>query len=85
MRAYKITLFGVYAGDPLGFLGDLLGGLLGYRPRRPPRHLFCGNPVSDVKDHDEPVNHIRIDIGNLRIDLIVDLLLACRPACYLAS
>jgi hypothetical protein len=25
------------------------------------------------------------DIGDLRIDLIVDLLLACRSACYLAN
>jgi hypothetical protein len=60
MRAYKVTLFGVYAGDPQGFLGNLLGGLIGYRPRRRPRHLLCGNLVDDVKDHDEPVSDLRL-------------------------
>ena len=85
MRAYKATLFSVYADDLQGFPGDLLGDLLGYRPRRRPRYLLCGNLVGDVKDHDEPAGDLRIDIGDLRIDLIVDLLLACRSACYLAS
>ena len=33
MRAYKVTLFSVYAGD-------LLGGPIGYRPRRRSRYLF---------------------------------------------
>jgi hypothetical protein len=28
--------------------------------------------VDDVKDHDELVNDLRIDVGGLRIDLIVD-------------
>ena len=41
--------------------------------------------VGDVKDHDKPVSDLRTDIGDLRIDLIVDLLLACRSACYLAN
>jgi hypothetical protein len=80
MRAYKATLFSVYADDLQGFPGDLLG----YRPRRRPRYLFCGNLVGDVKDHDEPAGDLRINIGDLRIDLIVDFLLACRSACYLA-
>ena len=66
-----------------GFLGDLLGSLAGYRPRRRPRYLLCGNLVGDIKDHDEPASDL--GIGDLRIDLIVDLLLACRSACYLAS
>jgi len=78
MRAYKVTLFGVHAGDPIG-------GLVCYRPRRRPRHLLCSNLAGDVKDHDKPVSDLRIDIGDLRINLIVDLVLACRPACYLAS
>jgi hypothetical protein len=43
------------------------------------------NLVGDVKDHGEPTSDLRIDIGNLRINLIVDLLLAYRLACYLAS
>ena len=77
------------SGDFQGFLGDLLGDLLGgpigYRPRRRPRYLLCGNLVGDVKDHDKPVSDLRIDIGDLRIDLILDLLLACRSACYLTS
>jgi len=72
MRAYKVA-------------GDLLGGLIGYRPRRRPRYLLCGNLVGDAKDHDEPASDLRIEIGYLRIDLIVDLLLACRSACYIAS
>jgi hypothetical protein len=38
-----------------------------------------------VKDHNEPVSDLRIDIGDLRVDLIVDLLLACRSACYPAN
>jgi hypothetical protein len=46
---------------------------------------ISGNLVGDIKDHDEPVSDLRIDIGNLRIDLIVDLLLACRSAYYLTS
>ena len=54
------------------FLGDLLGGLTGYRSRRQPRYLLCSNLVGDVKDHDEPVSDLRIDIGDLRIDVIVD-------------
>jgi hypothetical protein len=41
--------------------------------------------VGDVEDHDESINHLSINIGDLRIDLIVDLLLACRSACYLAN
>jgi hypothetical protein len=85
MRAYKVTLFSVYAGDLQGFLGDLLGGLIGYRPRRRPRYPLCGNLVGNVKNHDEPASDLRIGTGDLRIDLIVDLLLACRSACYLAS
>jgi hypothetical protein len=28
--------------------------------------------VGDVKDHDKPVSDLRTDIGDLRIDLIVD-------------
>jgi hypothetical protein len=40
--------------------------------------------VGDVKDHGKPVSDLGIDIGGLRIDFIVDLLLACRSACYLA-
>ena len=78
MRAYKATFFSMYADDFQGFPGDLLGDLLSYRPRRRPRYLLCGNLIGDVKDHNEPA-------GDLRIDLIVDLLLACRSACYLAS
>jgi hypothetical protein len=35
-----------------------------------------------VKDHNEPVSDLRIDVGDLIGDLIVDLLLACRSACY---
>jgi hypothetical protein len=85
MRAYKATLFSAYAGDLQGFLGDLLGGLIGYRPRRQPRCLLCGSLVGDVKDHDEPASDLRIAIGDLRTDLIVDPLLACRSACYPAS
>jgi hypothetical protein len=54
------------------FLGDLLGGLTGYRPRRQPRYLLGRHLVGDVKDHDKPVSDLRIDIGDLRIDLIVD-------------
>src|SRR5271155_2264884 len=65
MRAYKVTLFSVYAGD-------LQGYLIGYRPRRRPRYLICGNLVGDVKDYDEPTSDLRIDIGDLRIDLIGD-------------
>jgi hypothetical protein len=38
-----------------------------------------------IGDHDEPINDLSINIGDLRIDLIVDLLLACRSACYLAN
>jgi hypothetical protein len=75
----------MYAGALQGFLGGRLGGLIDYRPRRRPRYLLCGNLVGDVKDHDEPASDLRIDIGDLRIDLVVDLLLACRSACYLAS
>jgi hypothetical protein len=41
--------------------------------------------VGEVKDHGEPTGNLRIDIADLRIDLIVDLLLACRSACYLES
>ena len=82
MRAYKVVFFSVYAGD-------LLSGLTGYRPRRRPRrrprYLLCGDLVGDVKDHDEPASDLRIDTGDLRIDLIVDLLLACRSACYVVS
>jgi hypothetical protein len=48
---------------------------------RRPRYLLCGNLVGDVKGHDKPASNLRIDIGDLRIDLIVDLLLACRSAC----
>jgi hypothetical protein len=58
-----------FSGDLQGFLGDFLDGVLG----------------ADIKDHDEPVSDLRTDIGDLRIDLIVDLLLACRSACYLTS
>jgi hypothetical protein len=47
--------------------------------------LRRGNLVGDVKDHNQPASDLRIDIGDLRIDLIIDLLLACRSACYLAS
>jgi hypothetical protein len=32
--------------------------------------------VGDVEDHDEPINDLSINIGDLRIDLIVDLLLS---------
>jgi hypothetical protein len=78
MRAYKVALFSIYADD-------LLDGLTGYRPRRRHRYLLCGNLVSDVKDHNQPASDLRIDIGDLRIGLIIDLLLACRSACYLAS
>jgi hypothetical protein len=31
--------------------------------------------VGDVEDHDEPINDLSINIGDLRINLIVDLLL----------
>jgi hypothetical protein len=41
--------------------------------------------VGDVEDHDEPINNLSINIGDLRIDLIIDLLLACPSACYLAN
>jgi hypothetical protein len=41
--------------------------------------------VDDVKDHDEPVSDLGIEIGDLRLDLIVDLMLACRSTCYLAN
>ena len=41
--------------------------------------------IGDVEDHDELINDLSINIGDLRIDLIVDLLLACRSACYLAN
>jgi hypothetical protein len=37
--------------------------------------------IGDVEDHDELVNDLSINIGDLRIDLIVDLLLACGSAC----
>jgi hypothetical protein len=47
--------------------------------------LLCSNLIGDVKGHDEPVSELRFDIGDLKIDLIIDLLLACRPACYLAN
>lgn len=67
MRAYNVALFSVYAGD-------LPDGLISYRPRRRPRYLLCGNLAGDVKDHGEPASDLRIDIGDLRIDLIVDLL-----------
>ena len=50
-----------------------------------PVSLLCGNLVGYVKDHDEPASDLRIDIGDLRIDLIVDSLLACQSDCYLAS
>jgi hypothetical protein len=50
MHAYKVTLISVYADDLQGSLGDLLGGLIGYRQ---PRYLLCGNLVGDIKDHDE--------------------------------
>jgi hypothetical protein len=43
------------------------------------------NLIGEVKDHDEPASDLTIDISDLRIDLIVDLLLACRSACCLAS
>jgi hypothetical protein len=82
MCAYKATFFPVYAGAFQGFLSGLLGGLIDYRPRRRPRYLLCRNLVGNVKDHDEPTSNLRIDIGDLRIDLVVDLLLACRSACY---
>jgi hypothetical protein len=82
MHAYKVTLISVYADDLQGSLGDLLGGLIGYRR---PRYLLCGNLVGDIKDHDEPASDLRVDISDLRINLIVDLLLACRSAFYLAS
>jgi hypothetical protein len=72
MCAYKVTLFSVYAGDLQGFLGDLLCGLIGYRPCRRPRYLIYGNLVGNVKDHDEPASDLRIDIDDLRIDLIGD-------------
>ena len=52
---------------------------------RRPRYLLCGNLVGDIKDHDEPISDLRTDIADLRIDLIADLLLACRSACYLAN
>jgi hypothetical protein len=79
----QLPKFSAYTGDLQGFLGDLLGGLAGYRPCRRPRYLLCGNLVGDIKDHDEPASDL--GIGDLRIDLIVDLLLGCRSACYLAS
>ena len=41
-RAYKVALFSVYAGD-------LLGGLIGYRPCHRPRYLLCGNLIGDIK------------------------------------
>ena len=41
--------------------------------------------AGDVEDRDELINDLRINIGDLRIDLIVDLLLACRSACYLTK
>jgi hypothetical protein len=44
-----------------------------------------GYLVGDIKDYDEPASDLGIDIGDLRIDLIVDLLLGCRSACHLAS
>jgi hypothetical protein len=72
----------VCAGALQGFLGGLLGGLIDYRPRRRLRYLLCRNLVGNVKDRDEPASDLRIDIGDLRIDLIVDLLLACQSACY---
>ena len=74
MRAYKATLFSVDAGDLQGFLGDLLGGLIGYRPRRRPRCLLCGNLVGDVKDPDGPASDLRIDIGDPLLALSVGLL-----------
>ena len=37
--------------------------------------------VGNVEDHDESNNDLSINIGDLRIDLIVDLFLACRSAC----
>jgi hypothetical protein len=49
------------------------------------RSSSCGNLVGDVKDHDDPASDFRIDIGDLRIDLIVDLLVAYRLVCQLAS
>ena len=39
----------------------------------------------DVEDHDESINDLSINIGDLRIDLVVDLLLAGRSTCYLAN
>jgi hypothetical protein len=41
--------------------------------------------IGDVEDHDELVNDLSINIGDLRIDLIVDLLLACGSACCPAN
>jgi hypothetical protein len=41
--------------------------------------------VGDVEDYDEPINDLSISIDDPRIDLIVDLLLACRSACYLTN
>jgi hypothetical protein len=84
MRVYKVALFSVCAGDLRGFLGDLLGGLIGHRSRRLPCYLLCGNLVGYVRDHNEPASDLRVDIGGLRINLIVDLLLACRSVCYLS-
>jgi hypothetical protein len=41
--------------------------------------------IGDVEDHDELINDLGINIGDLRIDLIVDFLLACGSACCLAN
>jgi hypothetical protein len=41
--------------------------------------------IGDVEDHDELINDLSINIGDLRIDLIVDLLLAYGSACYPAN
>jgi hypothetical protein len=84
MRATKLLFSAFVAGDVRGFLGDLLGGLIGYRFCCLSCYLLCGNLVGYVKDHNEPASDLRVDIGGLRINLIVDLLLACRSICYLA-
>jgi hypothetical protein len=41
--------------------------------------------VGDVEDHDKLINDLSINIGDLRIDLIADPLLACRSASYPAN
>jgi len=44
-------------------------------------YLSYGNLVGDVKDNDKLADDLRINAGDIRIDLAVDLLLAYRPTC----